>query len=152
MHFLATARIVHRDGFDEHLPEERRVFDELRAEGVIEEVFVHTQSRRLPFVTASTLEFVETGFTWPTRPDIFAHPDLAVPTAPVGSVFVRSGRWSTLPPRVGTVLLFATQRRRSGSWLPVRIMLDIGPPEPRLPQPTGAWSPIFGRANSGRNA
>jgi hypothetical protein len=46
MHFLATARIVHRDGFDEHLPEERRVFDELRAEGVIEEVFVQQAGSR----------------------------------------------------------------------------------------------------------
>ena len=76
MHFLATGKIVHRNGFDEHLTAEKRVFDELRAEGVIEEVFVlqpgpgvvnlvaadspetaRAQLRRLPFVAAGILEF-----------------------------------------------------------------------------------------------
>lgn len=76
MHFLATGKIVHRNGFDENLTAEKRVFDELRAEGVIQEVFVlqpgpgvvnvvaadspetaHAQLRRLPFVAVGILEF-----------------------------------------------------------------------------------------------
>jgi hypothetical protein len=76
MHFLATGKILHRNGFDEHLAAEKRVFDELRAEGVLQEAFflqpgpgvvgvivadspeaAHAQLQRLPFVATGILEF-----------------------------------------------------------------------------------------------
>lgn len=76
MHFLATGKILHNNGFDEHLPAEKLAVDELRAEGVVQELYflqpgpgvvslieadspeaAHAQLRRLPFVTLGIIEF-----------------------------------------------------------------------------------------------
>lgn len=76
MLFLATGRILRPNDTAEHMPEEVRVFDELRHEGFIQEVFflqpgpgvvnvvqapslqaAQAELARLPFVSLGLMEF-----------------------------------------------------------------------------------------------